>query len=101
MKTSLILFIILTITNIFDWWQTRQLFLKNQLIELNPIMNWMINNFGIDSLLWVKLPILSILLFALIKTKFVSSSVTKGLLFATILYCLLTIHHIIILYIAW
>lgn len=94
---KIILFLILATLNVFDWWQTRSLFFHNQLIELNPLLSWMIVHYGIDSILYFKIIILIIVLIVTLKIKN-SNLVIKYLTFATLLYFILAIYHIVLYY---
>lgn len=64
------LFIVVVVYNMLDAWHTKLLLATGVIVEANPIMNWCIINYGINSLFCVKtieMVILAILLFILHK----------------------------------
>lgn len=56
-----ILFTLLFIYNILDAWHTKLLLATGLIVEANPLMNYFIQNYGINSLFFIKFLVLSIL----------------------------------------
>ena len=62
------LFIVVVVYNMLDAWHTKLLLATGVIVEANPVMNWSIVNYGINSIFYIKaveMVILAVLIYIL------------------------------------